>query len=162
MGKLVSQRQIYAQIALTDGQTTIVTLNKDTFKDVKFTQVSGGEITAGVEKVYRGGERFPEVLCAPAEIGDITVTNPYPMKGETDMAVELGAIANLRQLVGRAYFDITVKVTDCGISVVGNDRFYPKCLLVGLTEPDGDASSGTPATYAMTFSVSTVAEPTAS
>lgn len=155
MSKLVSQRQIYATISLTSGQT-ITGVTADTFKDVKFTQVSGGEITAGVEKVYRGGERFPEVLCAPAEIGDITVTNPYPMTGVTDMTAELSAISTIRQLVGRVYFDIVVKVTDCGIEVKGNDRYYPKCLLVGLTEPDGDASSGTPATYAMTFSVSTV------
>jgi hypothetical protein len=78
------------------------------------------------------------------------------MTGVTDMTAELSAISTIRQLVGRVYFDIVVKVTDCGIEVKGNDRYYPKCLLVGLTEPDGDASSGTPATYAMTFSVSTV------
>lgn len=156
MSKIVSQRQIFAQIKLTDGQS-ISTVNDTTLANVKFMQVSGGEITAAVEKIYRGGERFPEVLCAPAEIGDITLTNPYPMTSVTDMAAELSAIGELRQLVGRVYFDITVKVTDCGIEVKGNDRFYSKALLVGLTEPDGDSSSGAPATYALTFSVSTVA-----
>ena len=43
----------------------------------KFAQVSGGEITAAVEKVYDGGALFPDVLCAPPEVGDITVTRHF-------------------------------------------------------------------------------------
>ena len=42
-----------------------------------FATVSGGEISASVEKVYDGGASFPEVLCAPSEIGDITVSRFY-------------------------------------------------------------------------------------
>jgi hypothetical protein len=67
----------------------------------------------------------------------------------------------LRQLVGRVYYDITVKVLNTGIALVGNDRFYGQALLVGLTEPDGDASSGTPATFGLTFMISSVAVATA-
>lgn len=115
-----------------------------------FSQVSGGEITASVEKVYVGGQQFPEVLCAPAEIGDITVTRHWD---DTEHSI----LQRLRQLVGRTYYNVTVTTLDCDLKVPGSDRNYPKALLVGVTEPEGDASSGAPATYALTFSISTVA-----
>jgi hypothetical protein len=37
---------------------------------------------------------------------------------------------------------------------------YYKALLVGITEPDGDSSSGAPATFAMTFAIQDVESPT--
>ena len=151
--KLASQRQVLGKISLADGQTAIK-LSTNAFKDV-FAQVSGGEITASVEKVYRGGELFPETLCAPAEIGDITLTD-FVQYGDAAFTED---IEILRQYVGRAYFNITVSVYNCDIAQPGSSRFYSKALLVGLTEADGDASSGAPATFAMTFSISTVAVP---
>jgi hypothetical protein len=153
--KLASQRQVLATIKLSDGQTT-VGLSTDGFEDA-FAQVSGGEITAAVEKVYRGGQLFPETLCAPAEIGDITLTDFV----DIESANFISDIQILRQYVGRVYFDITIAVYNCDLAEPGSERFYSKALLVGLTEADGDSSSGTPATYAMTFSISTVAVPTA-
>ena len=152
--KFAAQRQVLGKIVLSDGQTS-VGLPNDAFKD-SFAQVSGGEITASVEKVYRGGVLFPETLCAPAEIGDITLTDFV----ESDAGTLATAIQTLRQYVGRVYFDITVSTYDCDLVVPGSSRFYSKALLVGLTEADGDSSSGAPATYAMTFSVSTVGPPT--
>lgn len=101
--------------------------------------------------MYHGGDLFPETLCAPAEIGDITVTGYVSQ----DKAF-LQKIQDLRQLVGRARYNVDVHVFDCDIAVPGADRQYTSALLVGLTEPDGDATSGTPATFAMTFSISTV------
>lgn len=151
--KLASQRQVLAKIALSDGQSAIG-LPANAFKDA-FAQVSGGEITAAVEKVYRGGNLFPETLCAPAEIGDITLTDFVDI-ASTDF---IDAIQRLRQYVGRVYFDITVSVYNCDLEEPGSSRFYSKALLVGLTEADGDASSGAPATFAMTFSISTVGVP---
>jgi hypothetical protein len=121
-----------------------------------FAQVSGGEITAAVEKVYRGGVLFPETLCAPAEIGDITLTDFV----DTGSATFDDDVQKLRQLVGRVYFNITVTTFDCDLAVAGSSRYYDRALLVGLTEADGDSSSGAPATFAMTFSVSTVGVPT--
>ena len=152
--KLASQRQVLAKIELSSGQTSIG-LSEAAFAD-EFAQVSGGEITAAVEKVYRGGELFPETLCAPAEIGDITLTDFV----DTNTTAFIEGIQILRQYVGRVYFDITVAVYDCDLKVPGSERFYSRGLLVGLTEADGDSSSGAPATYAMTFSISTVAVPT--
>lgn len=143
---LATQRQIVAKI-----DPTVKTANHPTFPDY-FTQVSGGEITAAVEKVYHGGDLFPETLCAPAEIGDVTVTGYVSQDSEF-----LGKIQALRQLVGRVRYNINVHVFDCDIAVPGADRQYTDALLVGLTEPDGDATSGTPATFALTFSIATVA-----
>jgi len=147
MRKLAAQRQIVAKIAPSVPNTGQL------FPDY-FTQVSGGEISASVEKVYHGKSLFPETLCAPAEIGDITVTGYVSYDG-----VFLAKLQDLRQLVGRIYYDITVQVFDCDLNVPGADRFYSKALLVGLSEGEGDASSGTPATFALTFSISTVSVP---
>ena len=152
----VSQRQILADIAPVD-----VTHPK--WEGFRFAQVSGGEITASVEKIYEGGAQFPTVLCAPFEIGDITLTAHY----DSDrVASDLGTgiaekIARLRPLVGRAEYDITIQVFDCDLAVPGTDRVYYKALLVGITEPDGDSSSGAPATFAMTFAIQDVESPTA-
>lgn len=153
--KVASQRQVLAKIALSSDQS-VDKLSSDSFSRA-FAQVSGGEITASVEKIYRGGELFPETLCAPAEIGDITLTEfvEYEEDDSSDTALYTRMQA-LRQHVGRVYFDITVAIYNCDIAEPGSERFYSRALLVGLTEADGDASSGAPATYALTFSVSTV------
>lgn len=116
-----------------------------------FAQVTGGEITASVEKIYIGGKLFPEVLCAPAEIGDITVTRHYSSD------VDGPFLAGVRQMVGRAYYDIQIDELNCNVAVPELQRSYPQALLVGLTEPDGDAASGAPATYSLTFSIQSVA-----
>ena len=143
-----TQRQIVATIEPSDGSTA------PNFNNGKyFTTVSGGEISAAVEKVYDGGKIHPEVLCAPSEIGDITVS-----RFATDEADDYTDLQALRQLVGRAYYDISVFTLDCDLQVPGSERSYAKCLLVGLTEPDGDASSGAPATLSLTFSVSSVGQ----
>jgi hypothetical protein len=118
-----------------------------------FAQVSGGEVTASVEKIYLGGKLFPEVLPAPAEIGDITVTAHY----DNDLNDVAGFLMEARQVVGRARYDVTIFSTDTDFGVIQNtQRVYPNCLLVGLTDPEGDSSSGAPATFALTFSVSSV------
>jgi hypothetical protein len=147
----LSQRQIVAAIEP-------VTASAPKWGSFKFAQVSGGEITASVEKIYLGGKLFPEVLCAPAEIGDITLTAHFD-DDNTDSTTEAGIakkLEGLRGLVGQAYYNIQVSTLDCGIDVKGLSRTYSNALLVGLTEPDGDSSSGAPATFALTFSIQSV------
>jgi hypothetical protein len=148
MAKKVSQRQIQAEIKP-------VSSTDPSFTSFIFPQISGGEITASVEKIYEGGSRSPTVLCAPFEIGDITLTAHYDdgVKEASSLAKKL---QTLRTLVGKAYYDISVKVYDCDIAVKGTDRVYSQSLLVGLTEPDGDSSSGAPATFALTFAIQSV------
>ena len=152
----VSQRQVLASIAPPVGATT------PTWTGFLFAQVSGGEITANVEKIYEGGKLRPTIICAPSEVGDITLTAHYDADPTTDTAsVAVGIeakINSLRPLVGRAIYDVTISSYDCdlGSVVTGTGRLYKSALLVGLTEPDGDSSSGAPATFAMTFAVSDV------
>lgn len=147
----IAQRQIVASI------TPSATLNIETppspGADGSFTyyaQVTGGEITASVEKVYIGGKLFPEVLCAPAEIGDITVTRHY------DADIDGTFLGKVRQLVGRAYYDVQIDELNCNVAIPEVQRTYSLALLVGLTEPDGDAASGAPSTYSLTFSIQSV------
>ena len=121
-----------------------------------FAQISGGEITAAVEKVYAGGDQFPSVLCAPYEIGDVTLTAHMDDSEEFDNASGEGVatkLALLRDKVGRAYYTVNVHLTDCDIKITGSDRIYANALLVGITEPEGDASSGAPATFSLTFAM---------
>jgi len=111
-----------------------------------FAQVSGGEITAAVEKIYVGQGKFPELLCAPSEVGDITLTRHYDDADRVHLNVA-------RQHIGRIFYNIYIHKVNCDLEDQKADRQYNNALLVGLTEPDGDASSGAPATYAMTFSI---------
>lgn len=166
MGLKTAQRQIVAQISpVKAGEDPVSkkpvgphgTAYGPEFKSSTantayyFTQISGGEVTASVEKVYSGGSHLPEVLCAPAEIGDITITGNFE---DSDFIFE--NIKTLRDLVGRVYYQIDVFVLDCGLNIPNSQRTYKNALLVGLTEPEGDASSGAPSTFALTFAVSQV------
>jgi len=140
-----SQRQIVAEIRpVTHNGHAGPRFNN------KFAQVSGGEITAAVEKVYDGGARFPEVLCAPSEIGDITVTRHF------DPQRDGAALKRARQLVGQARYDIYVFTLNCDLVESGSERIYADALLIGLSEADGDSSAGTPATFSLTLSVSAI------
>jgi hypothetical protein len=138
----LAQRQIIAEITpLSGGDVTGPNLSG------YFAQVSGGEITAAVEKIYVGGTPFPEVLCAPSEVGDLTLTKHY----DTDLRT---VMKDLRLVVGRAYYELKIYDTDCDLKNSQSERIYSKALLTGLSEPEGDASSGAPATIALTFAVS--------
>lgn len=153
MANFAAQRQIVATITPVIPAGYSGKIKSTDFQNVKFTQISGGEITAAVEKVYLGGELFPETLCAPPEVGDITLTNFYP-----ETVAERDLLRNIRQVVGRFRFNISVQVYNCDIADPKGDRFYSGALLVGFTDSDGDASSGTPATYALTFSISSISD----
>lgn len=138
----LAQRQIIAEITPLAGGD-VVGPNLSGY----FAQVSGGEITAAVEKIYIGGSPFPEVLCAPSEVGDLTLTKHY----DTDLRT---VMKDLRLVVGRAYYELKIYDTDCDLKNSQSERIYSKALLTGLSEPEGDASSGAPATIALTFAVS--------
>jgi hypothetical protein len=144
----IAQRQIVAEVKpiASDSGT-----NRGPDFAGYFAQVSGGEVSASVEKVYDGGALFPEPLCAPSEIGDITVTRHY------DPDRDGPQLKQLRRVVGQARYDVTVYDLKCDLAVLGTERVYPQSLLVGLSEPEGDSSSGAPATFSLTFSISQVA-----
>lgn len=138
----IAQRQVVARVA-----------GWDPANRPYFAQVSGGEITAPVEKAYDGGALFPEPLMGPAEVGDITVTRVF------DPVIDGPLLKTHRPLVGRYQTDITVYSLDrdLKIGVPGTERVYPQAVLVSITEVEGDSASGTPATFSLTFSIGTVA-----
>lgn len=115
-----------------------------------FAQVSGGEISSSAEKVYDGGSLTPTTLTGVREIGNITVSRPYAP--ETDQAI----LRKLRAAVGRWRSDIYVQDCDGDLVPIGQPRTYNSAVLVGLTEPDGDAASGSAAVFSLTFSCGSV------
>jgi len=146
----ISQRQVVAKVIPITGKNgddettnTFTSTNR-----AYFSQVSGGEIQASVEKVYDGGQTFPEVLPSVIEVGDVTVTRHY------DPTDDAATISHYRDKVGKKYFRIEVLTLDADGNQTGYTRKYENCILVNITEPDGDASSGGPATFSLTFSVS--------
>ena len=146
MANKISQRQVVSEIrpVVVPGCPTGPTF------DMYFAQVSGGEVTAAVEKIYDGGILFPEVLTGPPEIGDVTVTRHY------DADRDGPALRLLRNKVGQVHYDVAIFDLNCDLVVYGTERVYPKALLVGLSEPEGDSSSGAPTTFSLTFSISAV------
>lgn len=159
----VAQRQVLATIVPSTfsdnaSQQDNVQANLPKWNGFRFAQVSGGEITASVEKIYEGGKSRPTVLCAPSEIGDITLTAHYDDDMNTSLT-EAGIgrkLKDLRRFVGIGYFNLSIAVYNCDIKDPTNDRIYTNALLVGMTEPEGDSSSGAPATFALTFAISDV------
>lgn len=148
MSARISQRQVLAEISpKTTNGVTPPSIGSNLTAGTFFAQVSGGEITAAVEKIYLGGSPFPETICAPAEVGDITLTKHYSTH-------ERATLQQARTVVGRAYYDIKIYDADCELANPQSQRIYTNALLVGITEPEGDSSSGAPATYALTFAIS--------
>jgi hypothetical protein len=148
----IAQRQVLAVIT----PDATLSPNAPKWEGFRFAQISGGEITAAVEKIYQGGDLHPQVLCAPFEIGDITVTAHFDDDRTADSDGEAGIalkIKALRGMVGQAFYTLQVQTYDCDIENKKLDRTYSQTLLVGLTEAEGDASSGAPATFALTFAI---------
>lgn len=146
----ISQRQVVAKVIAISGKGGADTTSNSFSSTTRayFSQVSGGEIQASVEKVYDGGSTFPEVLPSVIEVGDVTVTRHY------DSSIDAPVISYYRDKVGRQYFRIEILTLDADGNQTGYTRKYEDCILVNITEPDGDASSGGPATFSLTFSVS--------
>ena len=143
----IAQRQVVASITPVQ---PVGAVNKGPKFEGYFAQVSGGEITASVEKVYDGGSLFPQVLAAPPEIGDVTVTRHY------DRDKDGLNLKTVRRLVGQVFYDLTIFDLNSDLKIPGQERNFSEALLVGLSEPEGDSSSGAPTTFSMTFSISSV------
>lgn len=153
----ISQRQVVARVTALNAAGDALEDARQFYSDQRkyFAQVSGGEIQASVEKVYDGGATFPDVLPAPIEVGDVTVTRHY------DPDDDAPVISFYRQAVGKQRFRVDVYTLDADGAITGKVRKYENCLLVNITEPEGDSSSGGPATYSLTFAVGTTTDASA-
>lgn len=113
-----------------------------------FAQKSGGEVTADATKVWDGGATRPDVIAAPAETGDVTVTRPY----DPDRDQEI--LNNLLSRVGQWRTTISMQPLEGDMRTARvKPRVYADALLVGVREPESDASSGDAADYELTFAV---------
>ena len=109
---------------------------------------SGGEVTADSNKVWDGGTLVPDVLAAPPEVGDITCARPYDP--DRDQII----LNQLITQVGQWRTTISVQPTYADLTVARTKpRVYSNALLVGVREPEPDASSGDGSDYELTFTV---------
>lgn len=116
-----------------------------------FATFSGAAISSDTNKVYDGGNLVPEVLSGPAEADNITVGRPYDLNRDPEL------LNRLRRQVGVFEATISVQVTDRNLNAVGKPRVYPNALLIGITEPEYDATSGDAAQFELEFAVGSFA-----
>lgn len=154
----VSQRQIVAKVEIAKGNLnrtpSAAELRYEWSSNERpyFAQVSGGDVTATTERVYDGGTTFPDVLPSPVEVGDLQLTRPF------DPEIDGPLLKHYRSRVGKARFDVTVFTLNDDLVVHGSERIYPNALLVGIADPEGDASSGAGANFTLTFACQSVTE----
>lgn len=108
---------------------------------------SGGNIASDTNKVYDGGADQPDVLAGPAEADNVTVSRAY------DLQRDLAVLERLRKQVGRWQTTVSITPTDRDLIAVAKPQVYPEALLVGLTEPETDSSSGDAATFELEFAI---------
>lgn len=111
-------------------------------------QFSGADGSASVTKDYNGGRDRADLLAGPPEWGDIEVTRTVSPRSDESW------ILKLNKLIGRGEFNITKQATDANWTRVGKPRTYPKCLLIGIQEPETDAGSSDAAEIKLTFATS--------
>lgn len=112
-----------------------------------FMTKTGGEISSSASKVYDGGRLDPDVISSPAEASDLVLTRAY------DPFRDGPVLADLRVRVGRYRDTVSVTPTDEDLVTIGDPVVYSEALLIGVAEPEYNASSGDAATYQLTFSV---------
>lgn len=110
-----------------------------------WSRKSGGEITAETTKVWDGGRRRPDVIAAPSIAGNITVGRPWDPARDAELA------RRLKQQVGSRYSTISITPTDVNMVALRNAEVYPDALLIRVTTPDVDASSGDAAELELEF-----------
>ena len=115
-----------------------------------FMTKSGGKISSDVSKAYDGGDPDPDLIAAPPNVDNLTVSRVFDPTRDGQL------LRNLRQQVGVFETTITVTPTDRDYVAVDEPTVYHPALLVGLTDSDTDASSGDPATYELEFAIGTV------
>jgi hypothetical protein len=115
-----------------------------------FDSKTGGETSSEVSKHHNGGILVPDILAAPPETDNIVVTRGW--KHDRDAVAHRSA----RKKVGFWRTTIVVTPTNESLVAIGTPTTYTNALLVRVSEPDYDASSGDPATFELEFAVGAV------
>lgn len=116
-----------------------------------FMTKSGGGITSDATKIYSGGSNTPSIITGVPEIENITIGRAY------DQGRDDAMLSTLRSQVGRFAATITVQETDANYATGALKKAVYTGVLVGITEPDYDSSSGDAAMVELEFAVSSVA-----
>jgi hypothetical protein len=117
-----------------------------------FMTKSGGGISSDATKIYSGGNDTPSIITGVPEIENITVGRAYD-SGRDDAMLE-----SLRSQVGRLTATITVQETNANYNAgTLKKAVYAGAVLVGITEPDYDSSSGDAAMVELEFACKSVA-----
>lgn len=130
-----AQRQFLIKVSEVDGY---------------FATKAGGDTTSDATDVYDGGSLTPEKLASPPTTDDITIGRPF------DPIRDRPVLRRLRPLVGRWRTTVSVQDTDANLVSLGAPTVYANALLIGVTEPEGDASSGDAAMFELAFAVESV------
>jgi hypothetical protein len=131
-----AQRQFLVRVSGVDGY---------------FATKSGGATASDVTDVWDGGSLTPEKLASPASTEDITISRPY------DPVRDQPVVKRLRPRVGRLRATVSVQPTDADLVAVGAADVYANALLIGVSAPEADASSGDVGVVELVFAVESVA-----
>lgn len=115
--------------------------------DGEFSTFSGGEKTKSTSKAWNGGAQVPDIVASPPEVGNITVGRPYNPRRDQPV------IEQMRRRIGRndERFTVRKQPLDGNDTPVGKAETYTGCVLVGVTAPDYDRGSSTPAQMQLQF-----------
>lgn len=115
-----------------------------------FMTKTGGNITAEVTKAYDGGSSVPDLIAAPKDVDNVTISRGFdPIRDGQLLRV-------LRGKVGVFQTTLTVTPTDRDYATVDEPIVYAPALLVGVTDIEVDAASGDLQTYELVFAVGDV------
>lgn len=111
---------------------------------------SGGERSSETNKNWDGGSLVPESISSPPETANVVVSRAY--KHERDER----ALKALRNRVGKWRTTVSKTPTNEDLVAIGRPVTYSNALLIRVSEPQADSSSGDVAMYELEFSVSKV------
>jgi hypothetical protein len=113
-----------------------------------FATQEGGETEAAVTKVWDGGKKKPDLLSEPPDTSNLVMGRPYSPDEHQPI------IDRLRPLAGQWRTTVTKQPTDPDFTPIGKPITYPNSLLVRMSEPELDASSGEAARWEVEFATS--------
>lgn len=115
-----------------------------------FQTKTGGDTSSDVTKNWDGGSLTPAMLTTPASTDNITVSRAW------DTSRDRTAHAAARKKVGRWVTTVSVTPTNDDLVAVASPTVYSNAVLVRVSEPPVDSSSGDPATFELEFAVGSV------
>lgn len=110
-----------------------------------WSQSTGGSLTAEVTKDYDGGSTRPDMIGGLPSADDLELTRAF------DPVRDLPLMEKLRKEVGRGRYTVTKQATDANFAKVGKPLTYADCVLLGINDPESDASSSDVAQIVLKF-----------